>query len=236
VLALALEALGVPGEHARFGRERWEAEGKPPLDKFAPYTTHVFKVDLLFYLGIYRGFISGERTSNKADMAYLYYLPFATVFTSGDRLHERTVPLFLREDQSYLKADELKEALRELDEHYDSLPEEIKQLGVLRFAGWPPPDVDNAVTRLWDTHMRPDWREIAKEHEAGLDRPLDEDAGRETVADLNQRLGEARPLRDEEPSLREGGPDYFVIRRQVPARKGKWRMVSKEVEEADGEN
>ena len=76
-----------------------------------PYTTHVFKVDLLFYLGIDRGFISGERASNQADMAYLYYLPFAMVFVSGDELHRRTVPLFLSEDQSYLDIEEMKAAL-----------------------------------------------------------------------------------------------------------------------------
>lgn len=27
--------------------------------------------------------------------------------------------------------------------------------------------------------------------------------------------------------------DYAIIARQVPVRKGKWRMISKEVEEAD---
>lgn len=59
--------------------------------------------------------------------------------------------------------DKFKEALRE---HYDGLPEEIKQLGVLRFASYPPPGMDNAVTRLWDKHMRPDWREIAQGREA----------------------------------------------------------------------
>jgi hypothetical protein len=62
--------------------ERWNAAGRPSLPTFAPYTTRVFKVDLLYYLGIDRGFISGERASNKADMAYLYYLPFTMV--SGD--------------------------------------------------------------------------------------------------------------------------------------------------------
>jgi hypothetical protein len=134
VIGLALELLGVPDEYKSFALVRWEAEGKPPLDQFAPYTTHVFKVDLLFYLGIHRGFISGERASNKADMAYLYYLPFGMVFVSGDRLHQRTVPLFLRDDQSYLDARELKQALGELDAHYDGLPDEIKRLGVLAFA------------------------------------------------------------------------------------------------------
>ena len=234
VLALALEVLGVPDEYKRLGLERWEAEERPPLDQFVPYMIHVFKVDLLFYLGVHRGFISGERASNKADMAYLYYLPFAMIFTSGDRLHRRTAPLLLREDQSYLGADELKAALREFDEHYDGLPEAIKELGVLTFASYPPSDIDNAITRLWDTHMRPDWREIAKKREAELGGPRDEDSDRETVADLNRRLAEARPVSEEEASYSEGGPDYFVISRQVPAKKGKWRMVSREVEEGEG--
>jgi hypothetical protein len=235
VIELALEVLGVPDEYKRFALARWEAEGKPPLDEFVPYTMHVFTVDLLFYLGIHRGFISGDRASNKADMAYLYYLPFAMVFVSGDRLHRRTVPLLLREDQSYLHIDEFKQALRELDEHFNGLPEEIKQLGVLQFASYPPSDMDNAVTRLWDKHMRPDWREVARRQEAELGKPRDEDTGRETVAEVRRRFEEARPVTDQEASLAGAGPDYFVIRRQVPVKKGKWRMVSKEVEEAEGE-
>lgn len=96
------------------------------------------KVDLLFYLGIDRGFISGERASNKVDMAYLYYLPFAMVFTSADRLHRRTAPLFLGDDQSFVYRDELKPALSDLDQHYDALPHEIKALGVFAFALYPP--------------------------------------------------------------------------------------------------
>jgi hypothetical protein len=215
---------------------RWAADGKPPLDQFVPYGSHVFKVDLLFYLGIYRSFISGERASNKADMAYLYYLPFTMVFVSGDKLHRRTVPLFLGDDQTYLEADLLKQGLRELDEHYDGLPDEIKQLGVLAFASYPPSEIDNAVTRLWDEHMRPDWREIAKGIEAELGQPRDKEADRKTVAELNRRIEAAQPVSDQGLRFEEEGPDYFLIRRWVPARKGKWRMVSKEVEEAEEGN
>jgi hypothetical protein len=235
VIRLALDVLGAPEEYKGFACARWKAEGKPPIDQFAPYTTHVFKVDLLFYLGIHRGFISGERASNKADMAYLYYLPFAMVFVSGDKLHRRTVPCFLRDDQSYLDAEEFKQALCDLDEHYDGLPDEIKQLGVLAFASYPPSHIYNAVTRLWDKHMRPDWREIAKQQEAQLGTPRHEDADRETVADLTRRFEEARPVSEQQTSLREDDPDYLFIRRWVPATKGKWRIVPKEAEEAEGE-
>jgi hypothetical protein len=48
------------------------------------------------------------------------------------------------------------------------------------------------------------------------------------VAEVRARLDGARPVTDTEP--RDGEPDYVVIRRQVPARKGKWRLVPEEVE------
>jgi hypothetical protein len=233
VIDLALDVLPVPGEYKGFARARWQAEGSPALDRFAPYSAHVFKVDLLFYLGIHRGFISGERASNMADMAYLYYLPFGNVFISGDRLHRRTAPLFLRDGQAYLEATEFKQALGEFDEHYEQLPDEIKQLGVLSFAPYPPSAMDNAVTRLWDAHMRPDWRDMAKRHEADLGRPRDEDAERKTVAELTGRVEAARPIVEEGAATTAEEADYFLISRWVPATKGRWRMVSKEVAEAE---
>jgi hypothetical protein len=233
VVALALHVLDVPEAAQRMVLERWETAGRPPLSAFAPYTTHVFKVDLLYYLGIDRGFISGKRASNKADMAYLYYLPFTTVFVSGDRLHQRTAPLFLMPEQSYVRTDELKAGLREIDGYYNQLPDEIKQLGVLQFAGWPPSRLDNIVTQLWDKHMRSDWREIAAAQEAERGKPRDEEADRRTLADMRSRVESADPVTEAETPLSGDEADYVIIRRQVPVRKGKWRMVSKEVEEAE---
>jgi hypothetical protein len=234
VLALALDVVGASDEYKGFALQRWEAEGKPPLDVFLPYTTHVFKVDLLFYLGIYRGFISGDRASNRADMAYLYYLPFCMTFLSGDRLHRRTVPLFLRDNQSYVHADDFKSALRELDQHYDGLPSEIKELGVMQFVSFPPSDMDNVVTQLWDKHMRPDWRAIAKQEEETRGQPRDETADGKTAAEMRGRFEQAQPASSAMPGIGDPDPDYVIIRRLVPVKKGKWRMVSKEVEDADG--
>lgn len=61
VISLAAEVLGLSDRDARARRRRREHDLKRPLDRFAPYTTHVFKVDLLFYPGIARGFISADR-------------------------------------------------------------------------------------------------------------------------------------------------------------------------------
>jgi hypothetical protein len=232
VIALALHVLEVPEWAQSKVLERWETAGNPTLPTFAQYTTHVFKVDLLYYLGIDRGFISGERASNKADMAYLYYLPFAMVFASGDRLHRRTAPLFLTPAQSYVNADEFKLALRDIDAHQAQLPDEIKELGVLQFAGWPPSGLDNLVTRLWDKHMRPDWRELAAEREATRGKPRDEEADRTTVAEMKARVESARAVSEAETPAAGDEADYAIIARQVPLQKGKWRMVSREVEEA----
>jgi hypothetical protein len=231
VVTLAFDLLAVPPAYRHSAVDRWLVEGQPSLQRFAPYTTHVFKVDLFYYLAMARGFISRERASNRADMAYLYYLPFAMVFISGDRLHRDNAPLFLRRDQSYVAGVDLKQALRELDAHYSALPDDVKSRGVLSFASYPPSDVDNVVTRLWDAHMRPDWRQVAAEYESKIEQPLDANA-HSTAAELTARMEAATPATSTETAEGAAGADYFLLSRQVPATKGKWRMVSKDVEDA----
>jgi len=180
----------------------------------------VFKVDLLYYLGVDRGFISGERASNKTDMAHLYYLPFCMLFTSGENLHRRTAPLFLRRDQSFAEAAAFKAALKELDDHYTRLPDEIKELGVMAFAHYPPKELDNLVVELWDKHMRAGWRDDAETPEQVLERwQAMQEEGR--AAELRSRVEAAQPVADGERQLGDGEPDYIVIRRQVPVGKGK---------------
>jgi hypothetical protein len=100
---------------------RWKRVGGPDLPTYAPYTAHCLLVDVFFYVAIHKGLISPERPSNKTDMAYLYYLPFAMMFISNDKLHRRTAPLFMRDDQIFQPADELKTDLRALDQFYSSL-------------------------------------------------------------------------------------------------------------------
>ena len=79
-------------------------------------------------------------------------------------------------------------------------------MGVLAFAAYPPHDVDNAVTRLWDKHMRPDWREVSKEMEAARGEVRDQEAERRTVAEITGRVDAALPVADDEPGLPEMAP------------------------------
>jgi hypothetical protein len=212
---------------------QWEAAGKKPLSEFAPYSTHVFKVELLYYLGIDRGFISGVRASNKADLAYLFYLPFCNAFVSGDGLHARTVPLFLREDQTYVTTDELKVALQEFDKYFDGMPDEVKELGVMNFAGYPPAHMDNIVIKIWDKNTRPDWRKISKEEEQKRMKPRDSKLDKEFITKMTADMDASTDLEGDAAKVTIDEVDQVFIKRMMPVHRGKWRMVSKEIEDAE---
>ena len=71
---------------------------------------------------------------NETDMAYLFLFTLAMMFTSNDKLHRRTAPLFMRDDQIFQPADELKTDLRALDQFYSSLPAETMKDGLFKAA------------------------------------------------------------------------------------------------------
>lgn len=207
--------------------QRWAAAGKKPIREFAPYFRHVLSVDLFFYLAIAADLISRVRPKDKADnmvdVAYAYYVPFCKIFTSSDTLHERVIPLFLREDQTFIRATDLKADLRKLDEHYDGFSEEIKAKGFYALAPFPPENTSFLVTRLWDRY-RPEWREEAKREEL--------------TPDLQQALLELmKKVKDQSKPLSEGAPQprgiediqYIHVERPILRKKGKWTRVPPEI-------
>jgi hypothetical protein len=201
--------------------ERWRRAGQPPLGVFAPYFRHLFGVDLFFYLGLSSDLISSRRT-NKIDLAYLYYLPFCMVFTSSDKLHAATVPLFMRSNQTFVPGPELKADLGALDRHFDSLSEEVKLRGVYAFASRPPVDSAFLVTRLWDQHMSPRWREHA------MRAPTPRNPERQAaLVELIKKQAAAPASGDETKSADE--LDYMIITRRVRLKKGKWKRFPPEV-------
>ncbi len=236
VLSLALDTVGVPSHAQEKILDRWNKEDQPKLVDFAPYTTHVFKVDLLYYLGIDRGFISGVRASNKVDMAYLYYLPFSMAFVSGDNLHQRTVPLFLKEDQTFVTAANMKVALKEFDAYFDSLPEEVKKLGIMHIAGYPPAHMNNVVTQIWDKRMRPDWRKISEEEQEKRLKPRSDADDTEFVKNINQIQDTAVDIDEGAPPPSSDDVQQVFLKRTMPVRKGKWRMISEEQQRAIDDN
>lgn len=221
VLGVTFQMLGLPYE--RWGEvfARWKTGGRPPLVSFAPFVAHVMSVELFLAIAVGGGFISKERATNKVDMAYLYYLPFCMVFTSMDKLHARTVPLFLKGKQQFVWGAELKSDLKRLDEHFSKLPEEVKAKGVMSFAHYPPLDDSFLTTRLWDHFMSPRWR---------TPKPVEPDSP-EKVERHRELIKEMRSLGDAGPANRKihvDSADFVMMQHSVPAKLGKWAIVPPE--------
>jgi hypothetical protein len=197
--------------------ERWRSCGKPRLPDFVPYFNFLYSVELFFYLGLASDLISRDRPTNKVDFAYLYYLPFCKVFTSRDKLHERTVPLFMRPNQTFVQAEELKTDLAKLDTHYSALPDEMKRSGLHRFASNPPEDTSFLVTRLWDKYQ-PGWREW-KEKEKQITPEL-QNVLRELVEKVRR---ESQPSNPRE-KFTIGEANYVHMESKAMRRKGKWQV------------
>jgi len=161
-LKLALAMLSIPQKYHAQIIARWKACGGPPLRDFAPYADFVFRVDLFFYLGMAAGQIAATRPSHRIDLAYLYYLPFCTVFSSFDKFHAAIVPQFLEQGQVFVPGAELKADLAALARYYDALPAEERAKGSRTYAAYPPRTGDFLTSRLFD-RFDPGWRESAEE-------------------------------------------------------------------------
>ncbi|MGO9455379.1 MAG: hypothetical protein ACLQDV_30675 [Candidatus Binataceae bacterium] len=157
-------------------------------------------------------------------MAYLFYLPFGMAFVSDDGLHTRTVPLFLTDEQAFIPGDELKADLAKLNEHYSALPPEVLERGIYSFAPYPPFDDSFLTSRLWDRFL-PGWRNR-------MTHKPEESA--ESKAELLDRLRRMDTAQDDESGEQFDADSarFLSVSRQVPIRKGKWRLISREAEEA----
>lgn len=75
----------------------WVARRRPPLRDCFPYFIFMLSINIFFCLVLPTQLLSSVKKSHQIDLAYLYYLPFCSVFTSKDNFHAQIVPLFLKE-------------------------------------------------------------------------------------------------------------------------------------------
>lgn len=222
VMHLVLLFLNVPAPAQIRILQRWSLTGCPPLVKFAPYAAHVLAVEVFFQVAMSAGLISGDRSSSRVDISYLYYLPFCTIFVSSDRLHQKCAPLFLRSEQEFVWGPELKEGLGQVDTHYSQLPRAIKDKGIMFFAGDPPKEETFLVTRLWDRHFA-GWREMNDEtptHETTDDGRL--------VSEINQ-MADAPALSPTEIDFDVTEADAIALTHAVRKKKGSWYQIPKDL-------
>ena len=224
-LRAAFALLGLPDQVWPTICKRWKSHGGPPLPVYAPYTAHCLTTDVFFHLAIDKKLISPDRVSNRTDIAYLYYLPFAMIFVSNDKLHRRTVPLFLDKTQLFVGGEELKQDLRDLDAHYSGLPESEQQQGLFNLASRPPDDERFLTTRIWrhfgfDTRPAKPYRH--DDNKEANDRLLA--LFEEMIASAKRPSG---PQRFTQAELDD--PPQLAIERKVPVRRGKWRMFPPDI-------
>ena len=222
-LRMAHDLLGMPPQSLNEVVRNWKASGSLPLREYAPFAAHCLEVDLFFELCLSNGLISDQRPSNKVDISYLYYLPFADFFVSGDKLHRTAVPLHIDEKQRFVWGPDLKADLSTLNAYFAALPEEEKANGIFSLASKPPVAHDGIVANLWDVRM-PGWREP---------KPPSPKLTPEMEAQILARsrgLTEAAKRGLHGPSKSDEDFEHLLIQRYIPKRRGSWRMFSAEVE------
>lgn len=227
-MALLFSFVSIPRELHRPILERWGVDMYRPLAEYAPYAAHVLTVELFFQIALGANLISSQRPSNRADIAYLFYLPFCAVFVSSDKLHRNCAKFFLRANQQFIWGQELKADLARLNTHYSQLSDDEKAKGIMSFARVPHGNDEDLVVKLWDAHI-PSWRKSSSE------KPIKLSPERE--AELVKRLNEfaAAPTvkaRIDDPKFSD--PEQLAIQRFVHKRKGNWWLLPKDLKEAGG--
>lgn len=135
---------------------RWENEGKPLFANFAPYSYYFYRCNVIYFLGLAKGFISASRKGKThLDLHYLYYLPFCMAFTSGDTFLRDLFPFFKRINQKFLWKDHLKVDLKNIGIHWDGLDDAKKKEFRAEYENYPP-DLPGSITATtWRELMRP---------------------------------------------------------------------------------
>ncbi|WP_441004575.1 hypothetical protein [Pseudocolwellia agarivorans] len=224
LIGFVLTSLTVPRELHQGIVQRYQVSGFPPLTSYAPYVAHVIMVEVFFHICVSRGFISSERPSNKIDIAYLHYLPFCKIFISGDKLHKRVAPLFMKPGQKFVWGPDLKADLASLNKRYMELPQETKDKGLMSFASKPPTDGDYLTSKLWDL-MGTEWRKPKE-----VELPLSKDS--------NDKLLSHMKSFKEVPVTNPNFEDFDIdkldsvsLQRFVTKKKGSWFQVPKDLKD-----
>jgi hypothetical protein len=221
-LSLGCGLLGVfPNQVAKI-MLRFETACQPPLATFAPYVDFSLRVELFFHLAVEK---SRMASLQRMDLCYLFYLPFCQFFVSQDWVHKQSAPLFLRADQEFVAAEDLKAALRALNDHYLALPELERNRSIHHIAPYPPKDGDNLVTKLWDRHW-PNWRQPQTVKATTKDWKAITAAWKQQINEL-ELIAKARAGNKQHIPIED--LDAFIQRRVARKRKGSWWLVPEQL-------
>lgn len=231
VLLIAHHLLGLPPDTLQHVVHTWKQAGSLPFRDHAPFAAHCLEVELYFCLALSNGIIPDQRASNRIDIGYLYYIPFANVFVSSDKLHRTSAPLFLGQDQKFVWGPDLKKDLAILNDYFLSLTEKEKAQGLFTLVKSPPVASTGVSAMLWDEY-RAGWRKpkppapkLKPEQHAEI---IGASKSLIAAADRNWQQSDFDFAHKEDVS-------HMIIQRHIPRQRGSWRMFSEAVEEAEDE-
>ena len=215
----ALELFGVGRSQRGEIIQRWKRAGGPPLNDFLPYAMHVIAVDLFRILAMASGHISSEKTSNYADLAYLYYLPFCEVFISMDKLHRKCAPLFMSERQAFVWGNDLRPHLAMLVEEYLAHPdiEERGLQGIAKSRRFPRGSfIGDLIRKLRANYQDDERRDYSSRLNAEQEKAL--------VERLSAAKDAPPPAEDYDPQEED---QTMTFTRRVPVRRGRFAFMPK---------
>jgi hypothetical protein len=213
--------LGLSKKEKEEVMARWRRGGCKPLRAYAPYAAHVLEVEIFFQLALKSSLISADRPSNRIDIAYLYYLPFAHFFVSSDKLHRATTHA-LAGSSKFVWGEDLKGDLRAINDAYRAVDEVEREKGLSVFAPHPPETQKSVVRSLWDAFI-PGW-----------DRPkraMDEMSPEASAALMHklEELPRAPSAKGSDAAQIIRDPSSITIERYVRAKRGSWWQIPKSV-------
>ena len=225
LVQLALFFLGIDRQLHYKILDRWANFSYRAIRRHAPFSAHVLTIELFFQLALAANLISSDRPSNRADIAYLFYLPFCHLFVSWDKLHRKCAPLFLKPNQQFVWGPDLKEGLKSLNAHYSTVPDHVKEQGLNRFARFPPAEGSWFVSAIYDQHL-PAWRSRSEKPEVPKNPAKD--------AELLSRLKglkNAAMLEGSQIDFDVQSPDAVVMQTAIPKKRGSWYLLPKDFKE-----
>ena len=154
-----LKLAGITGNARKAAVSRWKVKNRQSLREYCPYGRYILIGAIFFDLGVATGLV-GTRNSNLVDFEYFKFLPFSDFFASNDKLHAKLSET-IYPNCGFVSGNKLKAALAELSKYYENISDELRALGSMTYAQFPPVELDNAVTKLFDAKL-PDWRNAAR--------------------------------------------------------------------------
>ena len=130
----------------------------------------------------------------------------------------------MRDDQEFVWGPDLKSDLSKLNERYMSLPQEVKDIGVLSFASTPPQNENFLTTELWERHLTDVWK---KRNEITEKIPK---SNKKLVKEMNELIG-SEPLSPQEVNFDVSDTDTMSLQRMVRKKKGSWLQVPIDIDD-----